>query len=135
MTTSRLFPTFPTFLGYDNLFDTMRRSMEVAKSNWPPYDIVKEDENTYTVKYALAGFDKGDISITVEGPQLVVKGKSSAEKEDYLWKGISNRSFEHRLNLADGMEVDAAKFVNGILKIGLSNLVTINNNIKQIELK
>lgn len=132
---SRLFPAFPTFLGYDDLFDTMKRSIEVTKANWPPYDVIKEDNNTYTVKYALAGFDKGDISITVEGPQLVVKGKSSAEEGDYIFKGISNRAFEHRINLANGMEVNTAKFLNGILKITLSNLVTINDSIKQIELK
>lgn len=132
---SRLFPTFPTFLGYDGLFDSMRRSLDTVKSNWPPYDIVKENENTYTVKYALAGFDKGDISVTVEGTELVVKGNSTAEDKEYLWKGISSRAFEHRINLADGMEVGTAEFINGILKITLANLVTINNAVKQIPLK
>lgn len=130
-----LLPAFPTFLGYDDLFNTMRRSLELAKPNWPPYDIIKENDNTYTVKYALAGFDKGDISVTVEGSELVVKGNSNHEEGDYLWKGISGRSFEHRINLADGMEVNTAKFINGILKITLANLVTINNTIKQIPLK
>ncbi len=130
------FPTFPTFLGYDTLFDRMRRSLEVAKSNWPPYDIVKKDDNTFVVKYALAGLNQGDISVTVEGTELVVKGRAEPnEDEDYVWKGISRRSFEHRINLADTMEVTAAEFINGILKVTLANLVTISNTIKQIPLK
>jgi len=134
MTQSALFPTFPTFLGYDNLFDRMRSSLQLVKPNWPPYDIIKEDDNTYTVKYALAGFGKEDVSVTIEGSELVIKGKSESEKGEYLWKGISNRAFEHRINLADGMEVNTAKFVNGVLKVTLSNLVTINNAVKQIPL-
>lgn len=134
MTQDKLFPTFPTFLGYDNLFDRMRSSLQLVKPNWPPYDIIKENDNTFVVKYALAGFDKGDVSVTVEGSELVIKGKSESEKGEYLWKGISNRAFEHRLNLAEGLEVNTAKFINGILKVTLTNLVTINNAVKQIPL-
>lgn len=136
---SKFFPTFPslpTFVGFDSLFDTLNTAMQMPKvSNWPPFNVKKEDDKSYTIEFALAGFDKNDINITVEDDQLVVRGKTEAKEDNYLYKGISTRSFEERFTMMKGMKVQGAEYTNGILKVMLDGLVTISNSVKQIPLK
>jgi len=70
---------------------------------------------------AVAGFGEGDIDITVENNALTVKGKSQSESEgaQFLHRGIAGRAFERRFQLADHVEVEAARLANGLLHIEL----------------
>jgi molecular chaperone IbpA len=138
---SRLFPTFPTFLGFDNLLESLERFAEHTPKmpGWPPFNVVKEGDNRYLIEFALAGFQKSDVSVTVEGDQLVVKGTAVKDDHntglDYIYKGISSRNFEQKFNLSDSMTVKSAEFVNGVLTIVLDNMAKISKAIKQIEVK
>lgn len=138
---SHLFPTVPNFLGFESLFDSLERFASTMPKipNWPPYNVKKEGENQYLLEFALAGFDKSNIQITLEGDQLVVKGNTVKEGNKdtatYLHRGIGLRSFEQRFPLADGMIVKDASFTNGVLKIALDQLAKISNTVKQIEVK
>jgi molecular chaperone IbpA len=117
-------PLFRQSIGFDRFNDLFENSVseKSSKNSYPPYNIVKTDENNYQIIMAIAGFSEKDIDITVHDDKLKVSGKPAtekAEKLEFLYKGIAERSFEQSFRLADHMEVKEAKMENGILAISL----------------
>ena len=127
-------------IGFDNIFDElMRINAQQANTNYPPYNIVKHDEDHFAIEVAVAGFQEGDIDITVEKNILTIKGiqqvKVYHENElepEYLHRGISARNFTRTFTLADHVEVVSAKAENGILKIELERQVPEEQKPKTI---
>jgi molecular chaperone IbpA len=117
-------------IGFDNMFDElMRVNQQQANTNYPPYNIVKHDEDHFAIEVAVAGFNEGDINITVEKNVLTIKGEQvqdldKSEKEvEYLHRGISARNFIRTFTLADHVEVISAVSENGILRVELERQV------------
>ena len=118
-------------VGFDNVFDELLRinAQQANGSNYPPYNVVKHDDDHFAIELAVAGFNIGDISITVEKNLLTIKGEQTQsldelEKEvEYLHRGISARSFARTFTLAEHVEVTGATSENGILKIDLERKV------------
>ena len=96
-------------IGFETLFDRLNDRSSENNEGYPPYDIVRKGEDEFQINLALAGFSREDITITAEASQLTVSGKKP-EKDgtEYLYQGISARSFERRFNLADYIEVENA---------------------------
>jgi molecular chaperone IbpA len=123
----------PFFIGFQPNINTWNT---VAKQdNYPPYNIIKEDEDTYIVEVALAGFDKSDISATVDNGHLVVKGDKEKTEAEYAHKGIATRSFTRSFALGEYMEVTSAKFDNGMLSVTIERIVPEDKQPKQIKIK
>jgi len=116
----RLSPFARNAIGFETLFDRLSDRSLNNNEGYPPYDIVRKGEDEFQINIALAGFSREEITITAEASQLTVTGKRQ-EKDgaEYLYQGISARSFERRFNLADYIEVDGATFENGLLHIDL----------------
>ena len=141
---TQLFPSMdfrkfdPFMVGFDDIFQQMEdMAKNVSKAvTYPPYNIKKIKENKYVIEMAVAGFAKQDIEITLEGNKLVVKGNTQDEDapENFLFKGIANRNFTREFKLADKVEIENAELVNGMLKIGLANMVKLQDAIKKIPL-
>jgi len=116
----------PLFIGFDRMLDRMN-SVNTAHrntSNYPPYNIVKVDENNFTIELALAGFKDEDIEITLKDGVLYVEGNQGENDEKtYLHRGLSARSFRRSFTIADTIVVNGADFVNGILTISLENVI------------
>lgn len=128
-------------LGFDRLFDEIERmlgSSEIQKSNssFPPHNIIKLDENRYLVELAVAGFSKDEIDISVEDNLLIVKGEKNDKNTNitYLHKGIGTRSFTKTLTIADTVEVRGAEFKDGILRIGLENIIPDHKKPRKIQI-
>jgi molecular chaperone IbpA len=126
-------------IGFDNLFDELLRvNAQQANTNYPPYNIIKNDEDHFMIELAVAGFREGDINITVEKNVLTVKGEQTQdldelEKEvEYVHRGISARNFTRTFTLADHVEVIGAKAENGILMINLERKVPEEQKPKTI---
>jgi molecular chaperone IbpA len=120
-----LSPLFRATVGFDrmmNLVDAASRVDESALS-YPPYNIEKTGEDAYRISMAVAGFAEEDLDVTVKESSLTVTGrKSKAEDEakgKYLHRGIANRAFERRFDLADHIKVTGAGLENGLLFIDL----------------
>jgi molecular chaperone IbpA len=122
-----LSPLFRSSVGFDQLdkmFDTAFREA-ARETSYPPYNIAKLGAETYRITMAVAGFADGDLDLTVHDNVLIVKGQiSRPEKEvEYLHRGIAQRAFEHRFQLADHIKVVGADLTNGLLDIHLKREV------------
>ncbi|MEM7565286.1 MAG: Hsp20 family protein [Pseudomonadota bacterium] len=123
MNTIDLTPLYRSSVGFDrmgSLLDSALRSQKAA-TGYPPYDIESTGENRYAITLAVAGFEESDLDIQVEKGVLMVRGKKADDSEDktYLYRGIANRTFERKFNLADYIEVNGADLKNGLLTINL----------------
>ena len=136
-------PLYHSTLGFENLFNEVERMLEATteKTNhsFPPHNIVKVDDYHYVVELAVAGYSKDEIDITVDDGHLIVKGnkdEKNAELADitYLHKGIGLRAFTKTLKIADTVEVHGAEYKDGILRIGLENVIPENKKPRKIEI-
>jgi molecular chaperone IbpA len=109
-------------VGFDRLFDLVDESARWTgeENHYPPYNIERLGEDRYQISLALAGFAPDEVSITAEQNVLTVEGRKAEKGEhQYLYQGISARPFRRLFNLADFVEVKAASFEGGLLKIDL----------------
>ena len=137
------------FVGFDKVLDTLTNVNDTYTKailnnspNWPPYNIVKIDDNNYSIELAVAGFGKHNLDIELANNTLVVKGGFTVDEIDpvdnpvqYLWKGIADRMFTRKFTLADTVEVKNAEYVNGMLKIFLENVVPEEKKPKKVDIK
>ena len=115
---------------YDE-YDDLTKSVP----NYPPYNIRKTGDNTYSIEIAVAGFAKQDIEITFEDNKLIVTGNSTDDGDNFLFKGIANRAFTRTFALDDKIEINDASLVNGMLKIALERIIPEHKKPKKIEVK
>ncbi len=131
---------YPSTLGFETMLrdieSIMQNSVETVSDKFPPHNIIKVNDTHYMVELAIAGFDEKEIDITVKDGLMTVKGeKHQADNEvNYLHKGIGTRSFSKTIRLADTIEVQGAAFKNGILSIGLENIIPESKKPKKIEI-
>ena len=123
MNTIDLSPLYRSTIGFDrmaSLLDSALRS-DKAVAGFPPYDIEATGEDRYAITLAVAGFEESELDIQVENGVLRVRGKKAEDgvEKSYLYRGIANRSFERKFNLADHVEVSGAELKNGLLVIRL----------------
>jgi len=125
-------PYFRSTVGFDHLFDTLQQVTD-AGNGFPPYNIERSDETHYRISLAVAGFREKDLNVEVRDGVLTITGKNdAAEKQDYLYQGIAGRSFERRFQLAEHVEVRAAKLENGLLHVDLERIVPEEKKPRQI---
>jgi molecular chaperone IbpA len=70
----------------------------------------------------VTGFNKAEVSVTIENNVLVIKGESIAEDyapEQYLHRGLATRDFAREFPLAEHIEVEGAEIKNGMLIVKL----------------
>ena len=109
-------------IGFDSIFEDIHRLASVAgKDNYPPYNVIKIDDDHFAIELALAGIDKEALDIQVDQNQLTISTEKAETDEEleYLHKGISQRGFSRSFTLADHVIVQGADMVNGVLKISL----------------
>jgi len=113
-------------IGFDQLFnDVERRFANSVQTNYPPYNVIKHDDNSFEIEVAVAGFDKEDITIEVDQNQLTIRGQRQKEDDasKYLHRGLAARDFERSFTLADHIIVGDAELTNGILRVKLTRIV------------
>lgn len=117
-------PLFRSTVGFDRLSQMLENSLVSDQGTaYPPYNIVKLDDDNYRITMAVAGFAEKDIEIVAKENQLIVSGKAAprTEKKEtvFLHRGIAERAFERRFQLADHIRVAGASLDNGLLNVDL----------------
>jgi len=129
------------FVGFDDQLGKMQKFHdEIAKNipNYPPYNIKKTGDNSYTIELAVAGFGQTDIDIELADGKLIVRGNTSNDADDsenFLFKGIANRAFTRSFVLNDEIVVNDAEMINGMLKIALERIVPETKQPKKIPVR
>ena len=128
----------PYAVGFDRMFDNLTSYMDnnVQSTGFPPYNIHKGGDYTYTIEMALAGFSKDDIEVEVAENTLSVRSDKKDEADEWTsYRGISYRKFDRKFTLADDIVVNGAKLENGMLTIDLERVVPEGKKPRLIEVK
>jgi molecular chaperone IbpA len=134
----------PFGIGFEGLSKSLTEMTQMAETvsktaGYPPYNIVKVNDNTYRIEMAVAGFGRQDIELVLDGGKLTISGKSATSETEevptYLYKGIADRFFKRTFHLADTVQVNDAELLNGILRVWLENVIPESKRPKKIEVK
>ncbi len=107
----------PFLLGFEHTRALIERAAKAAAESYPPYNVEALDETRVRISLAVAGFTPDQLSVTVEGGQLVVRGEREGAERAYLHRGIAARGFTRTFILAEGLEVASATLEHGLLHI------------------
>ena len=131
-------PLYRSAVGFDRLASLLEAAAGAdAASGYPPYNIESIGENSYRIEIAVAGFRSEELSLEVRENLLTVQGRK-AQTEDarrYLHRGLAERNFERRFQLADHVEVTEAKLADGLLVISLKREIPEALKPRKIEIK
>src|SRR5258708_2156161 len=127
-------PFFRSTVGFDRLIGLLESASE---QGYPPYNIERSDENNYRVTLAVAGFAEKDLSVDVKDRVLTVTGKREEPEKSVsslLHQGIAGRAFERNFQLAEHVEVKAARLEHGLLHIALERVVPEEKRPRRIQI-
>lgn len=129
-------PLFRTTVGFDRMARALDTLADEPTNSFPPYNIESTGEASYRITMAVAGFGENDIDITAQDATLVVSGRidrsGEVEERKFLHRGIAERAFERRFNLAEHVVVTNAALENGLLHINLVREVPEEKKPKKI---
>lgn len=118
-----LTPLYRSTVGFDQFAELLDRvfSGEASQPGYPPFNIEKTADDAYRISIAVAGFSADELLIEQRENALVVSAQKARDEEQrtYLHRGIAERAFERRFQLADHVKVTGATHENGMLHIDL----------------
>jgi molecular chaperone IbpA len=114
-------------VGFDSLLGDLEATFgrDVVGSNYPPYNLIKADDDNYELEIAVTGFASEELTVEISNRQLIVSGQKDREDSnlDYLHRGLATRNFTRVWVLAEHMEVGNARIKNGVLAIPLNRVI------------
>ena len=134
-----LTPLYRTVVGFDRLAGMIDQASRLDGSQgYPPYNIERVDDNAFAIEIAVAGFTEDDLEIETKEGLLTVAGKrgenEDGEGRNYLHRGIAQRSFIRRYQLADHVIVTGANLQHGVLRIDLIRELPEEKKPRKIEI-
>ncbi len=115
-------PLYRSAVGFDRLAALLdAAAAQDSAQGYPPYNIERTAEDAYRIEIAVAGFRPEELSIEVKENLLTVQGRKTANDEPrrFLHRGLAERNFERRFQLADYVVVTDASLNDGLLAISL----------------
>lgn len=109
-------------IGFDRLLSTNG----ITNQSYPPYNVIKRNDDHYEIEIAVAGFTQSEIEVEVDKNQLIIRGERKREENEdveYLHRGLAFRSFEKSLTLGEYMQVGDASIMDGVLRIAITRIV------------
>ena len=95
-----------------------------SKTNYPPYNLIKESSVRFKLEIALAGFKKEEVKVFTENNKLFVEGKGVDKEElEYIHRGLASRDFTRVWTISDDVIVDGVDYTDGILTIELQRVI------------
>ena len=126
----------PFFIGFGRELEKLNSLHKTNSQAYPPYDILKLDEDTYLLSLALAGFTKNDVSVSLDKGSLVISGEITEVLDaEVVHKGIASRKFNREFALGEYMEISGAEMKDGMLHINIYRVVPEDKKPKIIDIK
>jgi molecular chaperone IbpA len=126
----------PFFIGFNRELGRLNNAHKINSQSYPPYDLLKLDEDTYRISIALAGFTKENIDISVDGGALIINGEIvEVTDAEVIHKGIAGRKFTRSFALGEYMEVSSANLTDGMLHINVVRNMPEEKKPKIIKIK
>jgi len=114
-------PLYRSVVGFDRLADLLDSAQAETATGYPPYNIERTGDNEYRIEIAVAGFKPEELDIEVKESVVTVTGRKAANDGErrFLHRGLAERNFERRFQLAEYVAVTDAKLADGLLAISL----------------
>jgi len=126
----------PFFIGFNRELNRLNTAHKTNSQSYPPYDLIKLDEDTYKISLAVAGFSKEDIDVSVDNGTLIIKGDLvEVTDAEVVHKGIAGRKFVRSFALGEYMEVTSAELKDGMLHVNVVRIVPEDKKPKSIQIK
>jgi molecular chaperone IbpA len=126
----------PFFIGFNRELGRLNSAHKTNTQSYPPYDLLKLDEDTYRISIAVAGFSKEDIDVSVDNGTLIIKGEIvEVTDAEVVHKGIAGRKFTRSFALGEYMEVTGADMKDGMLHINVDRIIPEDKKPKTIKIK
>ena len=126
----------PFFIGFNRELGRLNTAHKTNTTSYPPYDLLKLDEDTYRLSLAVAGFSKEDIDVSVDNGTLIIKGEiTDVTDAEVVHKGIASRKFTRSFALGEYMEVTGAELKDGMLNVNIDRIVPEEKKPKSIKIK
>jgi molecular chaperone IbpA len=126
----------PFFIGFNRELGRLNTAHKTNTTSYPPYDLLKLDEDTYRISIAIAGFSKDDINVSVDNGTLIIKGEIvEVTDAEVVHKGIAGRKFTRSFALGEYMEVTGAEMKDGMLHINVDRIIPEDKKPKTIKIK
>ncbi len=139
MTTIDFSPLLRSMIGFDRMSSALETAYRSEAGGYPPYNIEVSGDNDYRITMAVAGFTEKDLTMEVKENILTVSGARPDDDEKgqarFLYRGIANRSFERKFQLADYVRVLDARLENGLLHIDLRREIPEAMKPRKIEIR
>jgi len=124
MSTIDLTPLYRTMVGFDRMASMIDNASRLdGAQGYPPYNIERVADDAFAIEIAVAGFGEEDLEIETKDGLLTVAGRKAPAEDDetreYLHRGIAERGFLRRFQLADHVIVTGADLRNGLLRVEL----------------
>ena len=142
LTTARDFfdPWMHQSFGLDNIFHALQQFDPHQPSKYPPHNIIKSDNN-YILEFALAGWKESEITVELEKNILKVTGKKDddapfkdSKEQEFVHKGIANRSFQSQFTIGDNIKIVDGNLKNGVLTINMDIIIPEEDKPKTINI-
>ena len=129
-------PLYRSVVGFDRLAALLDAAAAGESNGYPPYNIETVGENAYRIEMAVAGFKPDELNIEVKENVLTVQGRKAANDDSrkFLHRGLAERNFERRFQLADYVVVTEADLSDGLLLISLKREVPEAKKARRIEI-
>ena len=127
----------PFFIGFNREMERLANvQLASRQNNYPPYDLLKLDDDTYKLSLAVAGFSKDDIDVSIDNGTLIIKGEIAESSDaEIVHKGIASRKFTRTFALGEYMEVTGATMKDGMLHIDIDRIVPEEKKPKSVKIK
>jgi molecular chaperone IbpA len=131
----------PFFIGFNRELNRLNRAYQTNSQSYPPYNILKLEEDSYLVSIAVAGFSKDNLEITLDDRTLLVRGEIEDNTDgrkkypEVIHNGIAGRKFTRSFALGEYMEITSAELKDGMLSLQLDRIVPEDKKPKTIKIK
>ena len=120
MKNSLLDPLYQTMIGFEQVLNRAA----LPASAYPPYNLIKTDDNNYVIEIAVSGWSRRELEVSLTGTTLTVKGTKESTQESkevvYLVRGLAHRSWTKTWTLEPDISVSSVVLQDGVLTLKLN---------------